>query len=173
MYRTNGAGTLVSLGNMPISGAEQPTYAVFTSDGQAMYAVTGSRLLAYAINQSTGTLTNLTNIVTGAFNLTILPNNRFVYVFDTGASLVRVFTVNADKSLTLAFNQTAGGAGYDNPCVERGGKYIFLTKFTNPAGILTYKVLDDGSLTLVFNTGSVGNNMMFCTTSIESRTVWP
>lgn len=173
MYRTNGTGTLVSLGNMPINGTEQPIVGAFTSDGQAMYTLTFTRVLAYSINQTTGVLTTLSNHVVGGGHLAILPNERFVYVFDTGAALARVYTVNADRSLTLAFNQSAGGSGYDNACVERGGKFIFLTKNTNPAGILTYRVLDNGSLSPVFNTGSLGMNMQYCTTSIDSRNVWP
>lgn len=173
MYQTNGASTLISRGNLTINGAEQPVNGVFNSAGTALYIVTGTRLVAYAIDQTTGVLTALSSDLTAANNLVLLPSERFVYAFEPGNFLVRIYRVNADRSLTFLSSQAAGATSYDSSCVHRGGRFIFLAKTTNPAALLVYKVMEDGTLVLSSSIPSIGNNMFHCATSIDSRPLWP
>lgn len=175
MFQINGSSSLISQGSLTISGTDMGSHSVFNADGTALYLVVPNvRTMAYSINPSTGVLSALSNDPTPPLAIHMHPKGTYVYAFDTGTSSARTYRVNADKSLTLTANQSVGGPSYDNVCMDRGGKFIFLTRITNPGAILSYRISDDGTLTLASSvTVSGSNQFLQCTTSIDSRTVWP
>lgn len=174
VFRTNSGGALVYQGNVPINGAESVIRAAFTSDGTGMFiASTANRVLSYTIDQSTGMLTNVSIAAPGNVQSVVIhPNDQYLYVLRPGSGVVGLYRIGADKSLSLIADQSAGGASYDNGCLDRGGRFLFLTNVLNPGAIQTQKILPDGTLSFSSSI-STGVNLAECATSIESYSVWP
>lgn len=174
MFQINGSSALISQGSITINGGEQPSEGVFNSDGTALYAlVQNTRVVAYSINQTTGVLSLLSSDPLPGLPILMHPKGTFLYAFNTGSGIVRTYRINADKSFTVVTDQTAGGVSFDHVCMERGGRFLFLTKFAAPGVILTYSIADNGALTPVATlTVSGSSQFMQCTTSIESRIGW-
>lgn len=172
-FTTNGGASLSPQGNTIIAGTEEPVRAQFLSDGSAMffYTTTFARLMSYTINSTTGLPTAVSNLSVNAGSLLIHPNQSYLYATDTASGGIRLYRINANRSLTLINYYTGiGGVGYDNGCFERGGRFLFLTKANATGVIQIVKINDDMSPTLVSSL-TTGGNLVECTTSIDSY--WP
>ncbi|MCE9600100.1 MAG: lactonase family protein [Spirochaetia bacterium] len=168
-FLTNNGGTLVSQGNTNITGVEEPAYAIFTSDGTGMFFAsnTGTRLLSYAINQSTGVPTVVSNITVNAVVVLMHPNEQYLYVTDSTTPAIRLFQINADKSLSL-LNTMSGlsGSNFATGCMDRAGRFLYLTRFTAAGEVAAYKVNSDFTLTYI-SSAIAGNLVRACVTSID------
>lgn len=172
-FTTNGGASLTAQGNTLISGTEEPVRAQFLSDGSGMFLYTTSsgRLMSYSINSTTGMPTPVSNISVNVGALFIHPNQGYLYAGDTASGGLRLYRINADKSLTFVNYYTGmGGVSYDNGCFERGGQFLFLTKANATGVIQVVKINADLSPTLASSL-TTGGNLGECTTSIDSY--WP
>ncbi len=168
MFQTNSGGALISQGNLVIAGTEVITWAAFHSDGSAMYGITWNRVLSYTIDPSTGVLTLVSSIpLVNAQFILIHPNDKILYVIVPSVPEIRLYDINADKSLSLRTTSAAGALSFDRACMDRGGRFLFLTKSTNPGILNSYKILSDYTLSLSGSLTTTANNYGECETSIE------
>lgn len=170
-FLTNNGGALVFQGNTNINGVEEPSRALFTADGTGMFFATnnGTRLLSYTINQTTGLPTVVSAISVNAVVVLIHPNDQYLYVSDSTTPAIRLYQINADKSLALINTMNGlSGTNFVTGCMDRAGRFLYLARFAGAGEVAAYKINSDFSLTLVSSVFA-GNTVRECVTSIERR----
>jgi 6-phosphogluconolactonase (cycloisomerase 2 family) len=122
-YRIDSDGRLVGINatlGSPVTGSDpsenQPHSSALDQTRQFLYVVSGhaapSTLRAYSVNQTTGELTFIAGqsfpVGNHAHNITISPNNQFVYVASEGSGDVHAFSRNTGTG-ALTFIGTVNG----------------------------------------------------------------
>lgn len=176
-YRINSADGSLSAINpapgSPVTGLtadpteNQSHSSVMDRDGQHLYVVAGpevgasSTLRAYTIDNSPANLGALTPIPAQSFpvgihahNITISPNDQFVYVASEGSGEVYAFFRNADGTLQPRGRMT-GLPDATAVRVDPQNRFLYAT-FTNAVEV--FQIAADGSLTRIAPTSTFPTN---------------
>ena len=166
-YRINGDGTLAPMNAAaaasPVTGTDptenEPHSSVLDQTGQFLYVVSGtgaSTLRAYRIDTTTGLLTFIAAqsfaVGTHAHNITISPNNQFVYVASEGSGEVRAFSRNtSDGTLTVVAPVITGLTGAAAVTVDPQSKFLYATMLNS---VEVFQIGSNGGLTRITGTSS-------------------
>jgi len=168
-------GTMSDLVNTPFATGEMLQLADFDSQGKFLFVLSApglnNRLVSYQINEATGALTEITNMSTGLFgavDLAVHPDNKRLYVSDSGTGSITEYAIGTDGSLSPVRQNPTGSGSFDSMCMDASGKFIFQIELVASATIRTVQINDDGTLTAV-STFSGGNIYRHCTVSLDSR----
>ena len=147
IYRIEDDGTLVSIETV-LAGENMRSLAVHPSNRFA-YAVNGSddNISAYALDPSTGRLSNRVNIPTGRAPrlMRIHPSGNFAYVTNYGDGTVSIFDIDTSTgALTVnPASPVAVGADTSGIMIDPTGRFIFLE---SADGVRSYSIAASGAL---------------------------
>nr|MCH9665117.1 hypothetical protein [Gammaproteobacteria bacterium] len=177
VFRVNVDGSLTSTydvtdsGNLQLRGARSLTTAEVGNSTYLFVAGTGDDGVSVFSVNADGSLTSVFDItdsgdleLDGVISVTTAVVGGTTYLFAAGHvdNGVSVFSVNADGSLTSAYDVTDTGslelaaASSVTTAVVGGRTYLFTAGFRDD-GVSVFSVNDDGSLTSVFDVTDGGN----------------
>jgi 6-phosphogluconolactonase (cycloisomerase 2 family) len=153
-------GSLTTIAGSPFDTGIKPQSLAFDATGAFLYVldVTGntkhSTISGYSVNASTGVLTSLgTAIISGGEDnpAQIVRAGNFLYVAIMNSSVVDVFTINADGSLTESTDPNAPYPTDTGPyglAVDPTGTVLYTANNGSGSGsISSFRINADGSLT--------------------------
>jgi len=162
-YKIGTNGTLTQLAGSPFASTGA-IWLAFTPNSKFAYGVdyTGSdNVEEFSVNTSTGALTSIGTIYTGADACDIEVNSKgtFAYVSNCGGSTISVFKINTTSGALTAVAgspfECPGSCVPVNVLLSPNGKYLFSVNFAsgnNAGSILVFSVnAKTGALAVVSN----------------------
>jgi YVTN family beta-propeller protein len=106
----------------------------FAADGGAFPVPSfgiSSSVSMYTINNTTGALTSIGMIATGAGpdSVAVDPTGKFVYVTNVGSNDVSMYTINPTTGALASIGTIASGTRPDSVAVDPTGKFAYVTNF--------------------------------------------
>lgn len=174
-YRINQDGTLTPLdprpgspvAGSPVTGSDpsenQPHSSVMDQSRQFLYVVYGhnapSTLRAYSIDASTGALTFISGqsfpVGNHAHNITISPNNQFLYVASEGSGDVHAFSRNTTTGALTSVGAVAGMVGASAVTVDPQNNFLYAS-YNNAVEV--FDIGTNGALTRILPTSTFSTN---------------
>ena len=168
-WRINQDGSLAPMNQAPgspVTGSDptenEPHSSVVDQTGQFLYVVAGtgaSTLRAYTINASTGLPTFIQNqsfpVGIHAHNITISPNNQFLYVACEDSNEVRAFSRNTSTGALTAAGTVAGITGATAVRVNPQNTFLYAAHVN---AVDVFAIQNNGSLTVPGSTFPTNNN---------------
>lgn len=131
-FRINANGSLTSLG-LPLVTPTAPYPIVVSSNGK--YLFYGYTALATAAISATGALTPVgttvaTNVV-NSYDLTLSPDNKFLYSIDGGNNTVAAYSIASNGQLAAVGTPAAlpPGSGVNGATMTPGGTFIYTANY--------------------------------------------
>ena len=153
----------------PVTTDVEPHSSVIDQNGSFLYVVSGtgaSTLKGYAIDTSTGPARGTPipipgqnfSVGTHGHNVTISPNNQFLYVASEGSGEVHAFSRDTTTGILTARNVITGLTNCDAVVVSNDNKFLFAA-YSNAVEVMSIGA--DGSLTRIapistFSTNNLG-----------------
>ncbi len=140
-------GTPVPTGNN--QAAANIKELAISGNGQFLYATVATGVRAYSIDQTTGALTPIGGVVgagTAPKGVATTPDDRFVYVGNTGSANITAFSVGTDGSLT-PINNFPTGPTPQTIAVSQDGQFLYNANSGAGNTISGFSISNDGSLT--------------------------
>ena len=149
-------GTLTSAGSVPL-GTGSPNHMTITPDNTLVYVSLGTGGVAIlTFNSTTGVLTNNNQILApkqnlnAAQGLTVDPTGTYLFVAETGTSIVRVLSITAStgalKELTGSPYTT--GTGPTGVLIDSTGSYLYVTN-RGSNNVSAFLLSSSGALTQI------------------------
>ena len=172
-FRINQDGTLTGINQQPGSPVtpaiggdpteNQPHSSVMDQTRQFLYVVFGhnapSTLRAYSIDASTGVLTFISGqsfpVGIHAHNITISPNNLFLYVASEGSDEVHAFSRNTTTGALTSVGAVAGMDGASAVTVDPQNRFLYAS-YTNAVEV--FAIGNNGALTRIVPTSMFSTN---------------
>ena len=167
-WRINSDGSLSAMNaaaGSPVTGGDptenEPHSSVVDQTGQFLYVVAGtgaSTLRAYKLD-NTGMPTFIAGqsfpVGTHAHNVTISPNNQFLYVACEDSNEVRAFSRNATSGALTAAGTVAGLTGATAVRVDSQNKFLYAAHIN---AVDVFAIQSDGSLKVPGSSFSTNSN---------------
>jgi 6-phosphogluconolactonase len=165
-YRINQDGGLTPIDprqGSPVTGSDpsenQPHSSVLDQTRQFLYVISGhnvtSTLRAYNVDASTGTLTFIPGqsfpVGNHAHNITLSPNNQFIYVASEGSGEVHAFSRDTSTGALTALPTITGLGGAQAVVVDSQSRFLYAT-FRNAVEV--FQIGNDGALTRITPTST-------------------
>jgi 6-phosphogluconolactonase len=145
-WRINQDGSLAAMNpadGSPVTADVEPHSSIIDQSGAFLYVVSGtgaSTLTAYQINTSTGMPTAIAGqtfqVGTHAHNITISPNNQFLYVAVEDSGEVHAFSRDTTTGMLTARNVITGLPTCDAVVVSNDNRFLFAA-YTNAVEVMS------------------------------------
>jgi 6-phosphogluconolactonase len=129
-YAIDDKGVLHIIAGSPFSISANATVLTMTPDGKFLYAMDPVKnvIVELSINSSSGLLTSAGTLTTTSTpsSMAVDPKGKFLYVGNSGANTISVFSIGADGKLTeTGFSPVAVNGPVQSVTVSAKGTYLF------------------------------------------------
>ena len=129
-YAIDDKGVLHIIAGSPMSISANATALTMTPDGNFLYALDPVKnvIVELSINSSSGLLTSIGTLTTTSTpsSMAVDPKGKFLYVGNTAASTISVFSIGSDGKLTeTAFSPVAVNGPVQSVTISAKGTYMF------------------------------------------------
>jgi 6-phosphogluconolactonase len=159
VYQYNPTATtdiLVPFDTLTVKLGSGPRHATFSKDGKKLYlvheidgtvSVLGMRNGKLSLIQET-TLVHKTGIKTGAADIHLSPDSKFLYTTNRGtANDITCFSVGGNGRLTFKQQVSTGGDGPRNFAITPDGQYVFVSHQQTDNVVIFKRNITTGKLT--------------------------
>ncbi|MGA7315102.1 MAG: beta-propeller fold lactonase family protein [Silvibacterium sp.] len=148
-------GTLTSAGTVPL-GTGSPNHMTIAPNNSLVYVSLGTGGVAIlTFNATTGVLTNTNQVLApkqtlnAAQGLTVDPTGTYLFVAETGTSIVRVLTIATTGALKeLTGSPYSTGTGPTGVLIDSTGSYLYVTNRASN-NISAFLLSSSGALTQI------------------------
>jgi 6-phosphogluconolactonase (cycloisomerase 2 family) len=129
-YAIDDKGILHIIAGSPFAISANATALTMTPDGNFLYAMDPVKnvIVELSINSSSGLLTSIGNLTTTSTpsSMAVDPKGKFLYVGNTGANTISVFSIGTDGKLTeTGFSPVVVNGPVQSVTVSAKGTYLF------------------------------------------------